>query len=401
MAVAPHWAARIFARAKSSPKTTEASEVKASRTAALIAVQGHTQPRWTPRDYTALTREGVLKNPVVYRCIRMISEAAASLTLLAYEDDRELDTHPLLAILKQPGSPAGGPDLLEMVFGHLLTSGNAYLEGVVLGDELRELYALRPDRMKVVPGSSGWPEAWEYTANGKKLRFDQSSADLPPILHLSLFHPLDDHYGLAPLEPAQMALDLHNQISASAKALLDNSARPSGALVYHGDDAGRMSQEQFDRLKAELENTYQGGANAGRPLLLEGGLDWKPMGLSPREMDFAEARAGAARDIALAFGVPPMLLGIPGDNTFANYAEANRALWRQTVLPMVARTLRAMSHWLTPLYGQKFHLDYDADKIDALASEREAVWRRLEGASFLTTAEKREALGYSPNMGAQ
>ncbi len=394
MAIAPSWAAQVFARVK-SPQT---DEVKASRTAGLISLQGNSQPRWTPRDYTALNREGLVKNPVVYRCVRMISEAAASLSLLAYEDDSELDTHPLLRILKQPGSPTGGPDLLEMIYGHLLTSGNAYLEAVLLGDELRELYALRPDRMKVVPGTSGWPEAWEYTANGKKLRFDQAGAALPPILHLSLFHPLDDHYGLAPLEPALMALDLHNEISAWAKALLDNSARPSGALVYQGEDAGRMSQEQFERLKDELENTYQGRTNAGRPLLLEGGLDWKPMGLSPREMDFADARAAAARDIALAFGVPPMLLGIPGDNTYANYAEANRALWRQTVLPLAARTLQAISNWLAPVYGDAFRLDYDSDKIDALASEREAVWRRLEGASFLTSAEKRLALGYSAQM---
>ena len=94
-----------------------------------------------------------------------------------------------------------------------------------------------------------------------------------------------------------------------------------------------MSEDQFARLKQELEDGYTGSTRAGRPLLLEGGLDWKAMGYSPRDMDFVDARNAAARDIALAFGVPPMLLGIPGDNTYSNYQEANRAFTRQTLLP--------------------------------------------------------------------
>ena len=72
-------------------------------------------------------------------------------------------------------------------------------------------------------------------------------------------------------------------------------------------------------------------------MVLEGGLDWKALGISPRDMDFVEAKNAAAREIALAFGVPPMLLGIPGDNTYSNLMEANRALWRQTIVPLVRR----------------------------------------------------------------
>ena len=78
-------------------------------------------------------------------------------------------------------------------------------------------------------------------------------------------------------------------------------------------------------------------------MVLEGGLDWKAMALSPKDMDFVELKNAAAREIALAFGVPPMLLGIPGDNTYANLAEANRALWRQTVIPLVRRVADDLS----------------------------------------------------------
>jgi len=152
-----------------------------------------------------------------------------------------------------------------------------------------------------------------------------------------------------------------------------------------------LTDAQFDRLKGELENNYQGAGNAGRPLLLEGGLDWKPLSLSPKDMDFVEAKAAAAREIALAFGVPPLLLGLPGDSTHANYAEANRSFYRQTVIPLARRTGEALAAWLgTPA----LRLEPDLDAIEALAPERESLWRRVSGADFLTADEKREAVGY-------
>jgi hypothetical protein len=91
-----------------------------------------------------------------------------------------------------------------------------------------------------------------------------------------------------------------------------------------------------------------------------------------------------------------MLLAIPGDNTFANYQEANRTFWRQTVLPLVARTCEALSSWLSPGFGENLTLRADTDSLDALSSEREALWTRLEKASFLTDDEKRAAIGYGP-----
>ena len=108
----------------------------------------------------------------------------------------------------------------------------------------------------------------------------------------------------------------------------------------------------------------------------------------------------AAREIALAFGVPPLLLGLPGDNTYANYAEANRAFWRQSVLPLVNRTLGSMAHWLAPSFGEGFRLEPDLDRIEALSTERAALWARVDAASFLDKNEKRAAVGYGPGVEA-
>ena len=128
-------------------------------------------------------------------------------------------------------------------------------------------------------------------------------------------------------------------------------------------------------------------------MLLEGGLDWKPMGFSPSDMEFQQTKEAAAREIAQALGVPPMLIGIPGDATYANYQEANRAFYRLTVLPLVGRVTAAVGHWLSEFSGQAVELKPDQDQVPALSGERDNQWRRVSEAAFLSDAEKRVILG--------
>jgi len=372
-------------------------EAKASRTSQVIALQSGGRARWTPRDYAALAREGYVKNAIVYRAVKLVAENVGGCAFLVEEGAETRDRHPLLDLIARPNPRQDGAQFLEAVATHLLLAGNAYVEAVAVDGAPRELHVLRPDRMKLIPGADGWPEAYEYTVAGRTVRFEQAAA-LPPILHLTLMHPLDDHYGLAPLEAAAVAVDTHNAAAAWNKALLDNAARPSGALVFAAAEGAVLSDGQFERLKRELADEYQGARNAGRPLLLEGGLDWKPMSLSPKDMDFMEAKHTAAREIALAFGVPPQLLGIPGDNTYSNYQEANRVFFRACVLPFANRIGAALAHWLTPAFGQ-VRVIADADQIDALASDRAALWGRISDAPFLTLNEKRAVVGYGPLEG--
>ncbi len=374
------------------------TEKKSYAGGAMFAFHAQSRAAWSAGDYATLSRVGYMRNPVVNRCVRMISEAAATADPILYRGDQALDEHDLLTLLNRPNTRQSGKTFMETIYGHLLVSGNAYVEMVKLGDNPRELHALRPDRVKVLVDAHGWPSGYEYTANRKTIRHLADDRGNTSVLHFSLFHPLDDQHGFPPLQAALMALDVHNAASQWNKSLLDNSARPSGALIYSSNDGANLSDEQFDRLKRELEEGYAGAQKAGRPLLLEGGLDWKAMSYSPRDMDFMQARNGAARDIALAFGVPPMLLGIPGDNTYANYREANRAFWRQTVMPLVLRSYDSLGHWFSGHLNEPFRLSFDADRIDGLSPEREALWQRINSADFLDDNEKRQAAGYSPRQ---
>ena len=361
----------------------------------LIALSQLSAPRWGARSPLALIRDGYLGNAVAYRCVRMIAEAAASVPLEAEASD-------LAALLAAPAPNQTGRALLEGLYAHLQISGNAFLEALSLADDEAPgaLFLLRPDRMKPVTGFNGWVEAWTYEVGRTKRTVSRTSDGWLPVLHLKLFHPGDDVMGLAPLSPARKALDLHNGGADWQKSLLDNAARPSGALVY-GKDGARMNDDQFDRLKAELEASHQGATNAGRPLLLEGGLDWKPMSLSPADMDFLDARHAAAREIALAFGVPPMLLGIPGDNTYSNYREANGAFWKATVLPLVEKTACALSGWIGGRFVGDAAIRCRIDQVPALAQERIEQWAKLDGIGFLTMDEKRSIAGFTSRPGRQ
>ena len=241
-----------------------AAEAKSSRVAPLIALDGNRQPVWAPRDYASFAREGLMQNPVAFRAVRMIAEAAASVPLLLYDRDTEIEDHWLLDVLAKPAPGQIGVDLLEALFSSLLVSGNAYVEAVAIADGIRELHVLRPDRVQVIPGADGWSDGYAYTAGGQTVRIaGEVVPGTPRILHLRFYHPLNDHYGLSPIEAAATAIDIHNEAARWNKALLDNSARPSGALVYGAGEA--MSPSQFERLKRSSRTASRARATpAGR-----------------------------------------------------------------------------------------------------------------------------------------
>lgn len=341
-------------------------------------------PATPPYEYARSVRRAYCDNPVAQRSVRLVAEGVGSAPL--GETDAGLAT--LVT------ATSAGQSLVETVAAQLLLHGNAYVQVMkdAAGQPI-ELYALRPERVSVVPGADGWPAAYAYKLADRTLTIPlEDEAGWPNLIHLRGFHPGDDHYGAGALAAAEQAVAIHNAASAWNRALLENAARPSGALVFESGDGAALAPEQFERLKAELASGFQGAGNAGRPMLLEGGLKWQSMALSPADMDFATLKAAAARDIALAFGVPPMLLGLPGDNTYANYREANRALWRLTLLPLAEKILSGLSEGLAPWFPDAA-LAVDLDRVPALAEDREKLWAQVTAADFMTREEKRAALG--------
>lgn len=236
-----------------------------------------------PFEYNSAVRRAYLDNPVAQRAVRLVAEGVASTPL------KPTDTA-LLALIQDTSA---GQSLLETLSSHLLLHGNAYVQVIKDGrGHPVELFALRPERITIIAGDNGWPSAFSYTVAGRAMTIPVLDEDASPnVIHIRHFHPCDDHYGAGCLSAADEAIATHNAASSWNRQLLENAARPSGALIYQNEDGAGLTNDQFDRLKQELTQAYSGMANAGRPMLLEGGLSWQSMAMSPADMDFATLKA--------------------------------------------------------------------------------------------------------------
>jgi HK97 family phage portal protein len=371
------------------PRLFAKPEVKESQAQSVLVINPG-QPVWTPRDYKSFAEEAYVRNVIAYQAINKIAEAVASVHWVAFRGETEVTQSPALDLINNPNPMQSGRDFIEAKIGYLMISGNSYDERIMVSNQPRELYTHRPDRMKVVPGPNGTPKAYIYEVNSRRVTWPVDENGNSDIRHMKLFNPLNDWYGQAPVEAAAYAIDQHNEAMKWVQALLQNSARPSGALV----SGEGLTDEQYNRLKAQMEGQYQGGGNAGRPMLLEGGLDWKEMGLSPTDMGIVEAKHSAARDICLAFGVPPQLLGIPGDNTYSNYSEARLSFWEDTIVPLVDRLAQEFTAFIGEPFGVEIRADMD--QIPAIVDKRRTLWEMVNASTVLTINEKREAMGYDP-----
>ena len=360
--------------------------------------------------YEELAEEGYMKNSIVYRCVNEISKGASSVPYMVKSGEQVLESHPLLSLLSRPNPLQSHSEFFNSIFGFLLLSGNAYI--LKVGSELgapKELHLLRPDRMVIKGGSRPIPDRYEYVINGRiqaTYEVDDSSG-YSEVKHIKLWNPLDDFYGLSPMSAAAIEVDQHNMAGKHNINLLSNGARPSGAVVFKPqDDSGisvNLSESQRQQLLTDLNNRFSGTANAGRPMLLEGDFDWKEMGLSPKDMDFINLKHMAATDIAMCFGVPSQLVGVPDAQTYANVAEARLALYEETIIPHLRKIESDLNEWLVPMFGESLNFCFDIDKIPALAERTKRTYENITSAvreGIMTRNEAREHIGLSPIDGA-
>lgn len=381
-------------------------ETKASATAPLVYVMyaGQTWGVWTKRNFQQYSEEGYKRNAAAFMAINLVARGCSRIPWKVLQGadhngqgGKELDAeHPLCKLLRRPNPFMGGRDLREHLVAYLMLSGNTYLEGV--GPEGRpplELWVPRADRIKVVPGESG-PAGYVYDVNGQRKTWDlDPTTGAGPMLHIKFFNPLDDWYGMSPVEAASLAIDAHNLSGEWNQALLQNGCKPSGALVYKPTETSppNLTEEQRASVKEQINGSIAGSRNAGRALLLEGNFDWKQVSFSPTDMDWINGRNVSARDIAMVFGVPSMLLGIPGDNTYSNYQEARQSFYEDTLIPLDAVIVEHVSRWLLPSFGDDLMIVQDIENLPAMAAKRKERWDAVGASTWMTLNEKRKAVG--------
>ena len=345
-------------------------------------------------NYLELTKRGYIENPIVYRCINKIAESVAllQLKLFQYKNDgtkTEITKHPILDLLNKPNPLTSGNQLLQELFINKNISGEAFL---YFDEDAQELWTIKPNEINVTLQQK--PQALVYNYNNKNY-FAFAEQDFEcEIFHYKTYNPINKLRGLSPMLSAAKAITSFNDGLDWNKNLLTNGASPSGALKTKAS----LSTEQFQKLKAQLEEKFSGSRNSGKPLLLEGDMDWQQFSMTPKDMDFTNGLLENARFICTVYGVPSQLIGIRGESTYSNYEHALISFWQDTIAPQASNFVAALNAWLLDFYKEEgLSIEIDYSNIDGLEPRKKAKADRLAvsvGNGTISRNEARAELGY-------
>lgn len=351
-------------------------------------------PVWTDEDLARLAKEGYQNCYAVYACVKQIVDAAGGIPWnlfrrpISKDSKKEkIEEHDLLDIMRRPNPQDGGASFIKNTLAFYLIAGNSY--NIRVGPEQgppRELYCARPDRMRILPGTKIEPiQAYKYTVGA-----DSDTYGRDQVLHLKAFHPLNDWYGLSPVRVAARQIDIHGMAAEWNARLLQHDCRPPGAIVTEGN----LDDEQHERLEEQLEEKMMGYKNIGRPPVFEAGIKWQSFAITPRDMDWINSDKLNSRKICSIYNVAPELIGDSENKTYSNYKEARKALYMETILPLMDYLRDEYNNWLTPAWGDdRLVLEYNKDAIEAIREELNAVFERQANAWWRTVNEKRLACG--------
>ncbi len=363
-----------------------------------------------PEGYERLSIEGHKNSATVRAVISRVARRTAELPLKLQRhnkstgkwadlDDTEDDEHPLMQLMQRPNPRQTKTDFFESVFAARFLAGESFIlpNGPSPAMPPTELWWARPDKMRCIPNTDGTVQAWKYKVGRGEHTFDMKMKEgwICPVMQWKTFNPLDEWRGLSVLGSGKMQISQLNEGARWNANTLKNGMRPTGAFIYAPkDQMGRsLTSDQRKQLKQDIDDHISGGQNAGKPLILDGGLTWQEMSISPKDLEWLEGLRDAARVICFLMGYPPIMLGIPGDATYKNYNEARMSFYQDTAIPLMDSLLAELNVWLTPMYGDDLRLMIDQDQVEALSELRALIWDRAEKCSFLTPNEKRAMVG--------
>jgi HK97 family phage portal protein len=398
----------IFGRKNKQELSKKSSSLEALIRESYNSVSAAKSAKPVLDDYESYAKNAYLNTATVYFCISLIAQKATTIPIKLYtkEDDlkdrTEVKNHPILNLLEKPSANVDYFEWLERIVTFYLLGGNAIQEPNILDGVVRELNLYNPKNVDY--NVTGNDKLLSYTIkdeDGKdkvyKVNQVTKSSDL---LHWKNIDPLVEYKGSSSLSSARTSIDIQNTGDSHNYNTLKNQARPSGALSYRPGDGQPLSldDEAFERLKEEINTQFSGDGNSGKPLLLEGGLEWVQMSLNAKDLDYVNSRHTTMKDICRAMKVPSSLLGIEGDTAYNNMRESKELLWENAIIPMMRRFLSHLNTELLPLFDKSegLELGMDLSLIPDLSIKQERIWDRIRQADHLTIDEKRKMTGFEP-----
>ena len=361
-------------------------------------------------SYESISKQGYMNAVAVYFCTSMIAQKAGTVPIQLFqkaakkEDRTEIYSHPILDLIRNPGPRFDWESYIETWLSYFFLDGNVYERPIEVDGKVKEMIIYSPEDIELIETDKGRLVGYKTNVYGKEKIYNVNNITLvSKIKHFKNFNPLSKNRGLSVLTSASTVIDIQNSGDAHNYNMLQNQARPSGALSYEPEDGApqQMDEEQFERLKEEISLQYSGAENTGRPLLLEGGLKWIQMSLSARDLDYLNSRGVSQKDVCRTFKVPAVLLGLDNDSTYNNVREARLGLWDDAITPILNRLVNHWNKHVLPLFEDSEGLELVADysNVSDLETRTERVWKRLDNSDFLTLNEKRNAVGLDPIEG--
>lgn len=348
-----------------------------------------------PDSYLGRTTEGYEQNPYVFKCINTRAKAVSLVDSLVLDKqgNEHNDSHPLVRLLKRPNPGQSQTEFLHIIEFHLSLMGNAYILPIhTKARKLTQLHIIRPDYISYVPSGNIFDPVQYWNVGTGEGMVQLAPQDL---IHIRALPGSDPVYGSSPLSAAGMSVAQQNAAREWNNSMLVNSGKPSIAVLIPAE----LTKDQFTEAQSRLESGFSGKRNAGKTMVLDAGKDVKSVGFSPTDMDWSSGMIISAKEIAIAFDVPPEKVGDSANKTYSNMQEANREFAAGFVKPELDLIWSGISRYCVQFYDDVSAITFDAAMIPGIKADETDLMNAMNNTFFLTVNEKRASLGYGPVTG--
>ena len=372
-------------------------------------------------------RRGYAYNPTIYSLINLISKAAITVPYTIYQkiDEqnikeyksltsnslnsesllkaklmrkhifKEVEHSALGKLLQRPNPTQSWSTFLEELIGFGKLTGNRYVYSIYPDsgenkDLAYQLYNL-PAHLIEIKSDGIFKPVSKYTMNYNDSKYDLSAEE---VLHIADWNPDYDGsgshlYGQSPIKAGMRVMTTNNEaVETSLKYLHNQSAR--GMLTPDDDN---LTPTQAQQLKSAFRRNFQGTKSANDIMITGKKFSWVNFGLSSADLQLLESYKASKQDLANLFGVPVLLL--TGEHaTYDNYKTSRQVLFTNCVIPELNKLRDSLNSFLVPQFGEDLYLDFDYSVIPELMPEQAKLVDQLSKSYWLTTNEKREAVGY-------
>ena len=334
-----------------------------TRSLSLVSNLPSNIPVYSDMSIRKATREGYKMSVYVYRAVRVIVQAGSGIPWIVRDKNKEIiPDHDFTKVWSKPNKEFSGQDNMEFIIAHLKLVGNSLLMPVMVNGRPREFWICMPDLIQPIPSDipGEWLKGYQVIEPAGK----QHTVPPETFIHLMQFDPGNPYWGIGDLMAAARTVDTDNEAQDTQKISMQNRGLVDGVFTHEAP----LNPEQFEEARRQVRERFLDKSRRREPWVLGAGAKWNQMSLNPVEMDFIASRLANLRAIATAFGLDPWWLGDRSASTYNNVTEARKALYEDTIIPLLNDIQSTLNLKIAPMYGD-ITIAYDLSGITALRED--------------------------------